>query len=164
MSDSELGDVIAKATLVDFAAGATVADYTVPNPGGVWMVRRGRVELQAGDGSPLDTVESGGIFGYTPLLTGGGMDFVARTAVPSSLIRLPDAAVLAQFATPAGLAYLASTAFPGPSTDRAATAPVADARPVADLVHGEVLIVERDATVREAVCAMTERQIGRAHV
>lgn len=162
MTDDELRGVVAESTVRDFAAGATVADYTGPEPAGVWMVRRGRVELQAGDGSPLDTVEVGGVFGYTPLLTGGGMDFVARTALPSTLIRLPDAVVLAQFAKPAGLAYLASTAFPGPTADRAATAPVADARPITDLVHGDVLIVERDATVREAVCAMTERHVSYA--
>lgn len=162
MSPDELRDVAVAATVEDFASGVTVADYTRPRPGGVWMVRRGRVELQAGDGSPLDHVEVGGIFGYTPLLTGGGMDFVARTVLPSSLIRLPDAVVRAQFAKPAGLAYLASTAFPGPTVDRAATAPVADARPVADLVDGDVLTVARDATVREAVCAMTERHVSYA--
>lgn len=164
MSADELRDVAVAATVEDFASGATVADYTRPKSGGVWMVRRGRVELQAGDGSPLDHVEVGGIFGYTPLLTGGGMDFVARTVLPSSLIRLPDAVVRAQFAKPAGLAYLASSAFPGPTADRAATAPVADARPVADLVDGDVLTVARDATVRETVCAMTERHVSYALV
>ena len=107
MSGDELRALAAAATVVDFAAGAVVADYTRPMPDDVWMVREGRVDLQAGDGTPLDTVQTGGLFGYTPLLTGGGMDFIARTALPSNLIRLPDAAVRAQFAKPAGLAYLA---------------------------------------------------------
>lgn len=162
MSDDELRALADAAYVVDFAAGATVADYTSPTPDGVWMVYRGRVELQAGDGSPLDTVEVGGVFGYTPLLTGGGMDFVARTALPSSLVRLPDATVRTQFAKPAGLAYLASTAFPTPGADRAATAPVADAAPVADLVHGEVLVVAPDASVRDVVVEMTERGVSYA--
>ena len=39
----------------------------------------GQVTLQASaDGTTIDTVTDGGIFGYTPLLTGGGMEFVAR--------------------------------------------------------------------------------------
>ena len=46
-----------------------------------------------------------------PLLTGGGMDFEARTTEPSTLIRLPGALVRAQFAKPAGLAFLASSAW-----------------------------------------------------
>lgn len=162
MSDEELQQLVARAAVADFAAGATVADYTTPAPDGVWMVLDGRVDLQAGDGTPLDTVEPGGIFGYTPLLTGGGMDFVARTALPSRLIRLPDAAVREQFATPPGLAYLASTAFPTAGGDRPAMAAVADASPVADLVHGDVLTVEPDASVRDAVIAMTDRHVSYA--
>ena len=40
----------------------------------------GQVTLHASaDGTMIDAVEQGGIFGYTPLLTGGGMEFVART-------------------------------------------------------------------------------------
>lgn len=162
MSDDELRELAAAATVVEFAAGATVADYTKPMPDDVWMVCAGRVDLQAGDGTPLDTVEVGGLFGYTPLLTGGGMDFVARTALPSSLIRLPDGAVRAQFAKPAGLAYLASTAFPVAGGDRAATAPIADAAPVADLVRGDVLLVDPDASVRQTVVAMTDRHVSYA--
>ena len=40
----------------------------------------------------IDTVEPGGIFGYMPLLTGGGMEFEARATEPSTLIRLPGCA------------------------------------------------------------------------
>lgn len=162
MSDDELLALAGAAVVVEFAAGATVADYTTPIPDDVWMVCEGRVDLQAGDGTPLDTVEVGGIFGYTPLLTGGGMDFVARTAVPSKLIRLPDAPVRAQFAKPAGLAYLASSAFPAAGSERAATAPIADAAPVADLVRGDVLVTTPDASVRETVVAMTDRHVSYA--
>ena len=71
--------------------------------------------LQAADGAAVDVVEPGGIFGYTPLLTGGGMEFVARATEPSTLIRLPGEQVRTQFATPAGLAFLASSAW---SVDR----------------------------------------------
>ena len=40
------------------------------------MVRTGQVALRnSGDGTTIDSVGPGGIFGYMPLLTGGGMDF-----------------------------------------------------------------------------------------
>ena len=101
MSDGEMSDLAAGSTLVDFPAGAVVADYATRVPDDVWMVRSGQVTLQASaDGTTIDTVEEGGIFGYTPLLTGGGMEFVARAVAPSTLIRLPGALVRAQFPGP----------------------------------------------------------------
>ena len=112
MSGDELAGLAAGATVVEFPAGAVIADYADRVPDDVWMVYTGQVTLQAsGDGATIDTVGRGGIFGYTPLLTGGGMEFDARATVPSTLIRLPGAPVRAQFARPAGLAFLASSAW-----------------------------------------------------
>src|SRR5689334_21405950 len=132
MTDGELVDLAAGSELVDFPAGAVVADYARRVPDDVWIVRSGQVTLLASaDATSIDTVEPGGIFGYTPLLTGGGMEFVARTTVPSTLIRLPGAPVQAQFAKPAGLAFLASTAWNmGSRTDRPTISPTTDSRPV----------------------------------
>ena len=71
-------------TVVEFPAGSVVADYAARPPDDVWMVHSGQVLLQGtADSTTIDTVEPGGIFGYTPLLTGGGMDFVARAACPA---------------------------------------------------------------------------------
>jgi CBS domain-containing protein len=90
--DEELAELAAASESVDFPAGAVVADYSTRVPDDVWMVRSGQVTLQASaDATTIDTIEQGGIFGYTPLLTGGGMEFVARTTEPSTLIRLPGA-------------------------------------------------------------------------
>ncbi len=160
----ELADLAAGSELVDFAAGAVVADYATRVPDDVWMVCTGQVTLHASaDGTTIDTVEQGGIFGYTPLLTGGGMEFVARTTEPSTLIRLPGALVRLQFAKPAGLAFLASTAWNTSSrTDRPTIAPTTDSRPVGEIVHGDVLLVEPDASVRDAVCRMTEHHVSYA--
>ena len=132
-------------------------------PDDIWMVCTGQVTLQAStDGSCIDTIDSGGIFGYTPLLTGGGMEFVARATEPSTLIRLPGEQVRAQFAKPAGLAFLASSAWGITPGDRAPLVPVADSRPVGELVHGDVLMVSPDASVRDAVVQMTERHVSYA--
>lgn len=164
MTDDELADLAAGSELVDFASGAVVADYATRVPDDVWMVRSGQVTLLASaDGTVIDTVTEGGIFGYTPLLTGGGMEFVARTTLPSTLIRLPGAPVRSQFAKPAGLAFLASTAWNTSSRpDRPTIAPTTDSRPVGDLVHGDVLVVAPDASVRDAVCKMTEHHVSYA--
>ncbi|GAB7067972.1 CBS domain-containing protein [Mycobacterium hodleri] len=161
-SADELADLAAGSTVATFATGAVIADYSAQVPGDVWMVCTGRVTLQAADGAAVDVVEPGGIFGYTPLLTGGGMEFVARAAEPSTLIRLPGEQVRTQFATPAGLAFLASSAWSVDAGSRPALVPVADSRPVGELVHGDVLLVTPDVSVRDAVIRMTERHVSYA--
>lgn len=162
MSADELADLAAGSTVVPFVTGAVIADYSTQVPDDVWMVRTGRVTLQAADGSAIDTIEPGGIFGYTPLLTGGGMEFVARATEPSTLVRLPGEQVRTQFAKPAGLAFLASSAWSITPGNRPALVPVADSRPVGELVHGEVLLVAPDVSVRDAVVQMTEQHVSYA--
>lgn len=164
MTDAELAELAAGSELVDFPAGAVVADYATRVPDDVWMVRSGQVTLHASaDGTIIDTVEPGGIFGYTPMLIGGGIEFVARTSMPSTLIRLPGAQVRSQFAKPAGLAFLASTVWHMTSrTDLPAIAPATDIRPVGELVHGDALVVGPEASVRDAVCRMTEHHVSYA--
>jgi CBS domain-containing protein len=165
MSDDELAELAAGSTVVEFPAAAVVADYATRVPDDVWMVHTGNVALHAsGDGMTIDSVGPGGIFGFMPLLAGGGMDFEARTTVPSTLIRLPGALVRAQFAKPAGLAFLASSAWNLGTTDRPTIAPATDSRPVADFVHGEVLLVRPDTSVRDAVVQMTEHRVSYALV
>jgi CBS domain-containing protein len=161
-SADELADLAAGSTVATFATGAVIADYSAQVPGDVWMVHTGHVTLQAADGSAVDVVEPGGIFGYTPLLTGGGMEFVARATEPSTLIRLPGEQVRTQFATPAGLAFLASSAWSVGAGSRPALVPVADSRPVGELVHGDVLLVTPEVSVRDAVIRMTEQHVSYA--
>ena len=163
MSDDELAELASGSTVADFDAGVAVADYASRVPDDVWMVYTGSVALLASkDGVTIDTVGPGGIFGYTPLLTGGGMDFEARTTVPSILIRLPGSLVRTQFAKPAGLAFLASSGWNLGTTDRPTIAPATDSRPVAELVHGEALLVSPDTSVRDAVVRMTEHHVSYA--
>ncbi|MET0450655.1 MAG: putative nucleotidyltransferase substrate binding domain-containing protein [Mycobacterium sp.] len=163
MSAEELAELATGSTQVEFATGAVIADYAGQVPDDVWMVRSGHVTLQASsDGAAIDTIEPGGVFGYTPLLTGGGMEFVARATEPSTVIRLPGEQVRALFAKPAGLAFLASSAWSTAPGNRPALVPVADSRPVGELVHGEVLLVSPDSSVRETVIQMTEHHVSYA--
>jgi CBS domain-containing protein len=163
MSDEELAELAAASVVVEFPAGSLVADYATRVPDEVWMVHSGQVALRnSGDATTIDTVGPGGIFGYMPLLTGGGMDFEASTIGPATLIRLPGAMVRAQFSKPAGLAFLASSAWNLGTADRPTIAPATDSRPVAELVHGEVLLVSPDTSVRDAVVRMTEHHVSYA--
>jgi CBS domain-containing protein len=163
MSPDELAELAAGSERVEFPADAVIADYSVHVPDDVWMVCAGHVALQASaDGSAIDDIEPGGIFGYTPLLTGGGMAFVARATEPSTLLRLPGDQVRAQFAKPAGLAFLASSAWNATPGNQPALVPVADTRPVGELVHGDVLLVAPGDSVRDAVIQMTEHHVSYA--
>jgi CBS domain-containing protein len=147
----------------DFTAGEIVTDYSSQVPDDIWMVCTGHVTLQSStDGSTIDTVEPGGIFGYMPMLTGGGMGFVARATENSTLIRLPGGLVRMQFAKPSGLAFLASSAWNTAHDNRLPLVPMSEGRPVGELVGGEVLVVDPDTSVRDAVVAMTERHVSYA--
>lgn len=162
MSPAELAELAAGSTVVTAAPDEVIADYSAQVPDDVWMVGAGHVMLQAADGSAIDSVPPGGIFGYIPLLTGGGMEFVARATEPTTLVRLPGRLVRAQFARPAGLAFLASSAWSVTPGSRPALVPAADSRPVGELVRGEVLMVAPETSVRDAVVQMTERHVSYA--
>lgn len=162
MSDAELSDLAAGASVVEFPAGSVVVDYAQRGPDRVWMVRTGQVTLQAADGATIDTVGPGGLFGYTPLLTDGNVEFIARTTASSTLVRLPDGLVRDRFAKPAGLAYLAASAWNVGTPERPTIAPATDSRPVAELLDGGALVLPPDTSVRDAVVAMTARQVSYA--
>lgn len=162
-TESELAELAAGARVEQFPTGVVVADYAARVPDEIWMVREGAVALRAsGDGALIDVVEPGGLFGYMPLLAGAGMDFEARTTAPSTLIRLPGALVRAQFAKPAGLAFLASSGWSRSTVDRPTIAPATDSRPVAELVHGDVLTVAPSDSVRDVVVQMTGHHVSYA--
>jgi CBS domain-containing protein len=161
MPDDELGRLADGATVERFPGGIVVADYAGHVPDDVWMVFDGSVTLHASaDDAVIDTVTAGGIFGYTPLLTGSGMQFKARTAAPSTLIRLPGEQVRDQFARPAGLAFLAASAWSAAATPPKTAA--REGRAVGELVHGEVLTVDAGTPVRDAVVEMTRRHVSYA--
>ncbi|TDL08206.1 cyclic nucleotide-binding protein [Mycolicibacterium obuense] len=161
-TDDELTALADGAAIETFPADVVVADYASRVPDAVWMVRDGLVTLRAsGDGALIDVVGPGGIFGYLPLLSGAGMDFRATTSAPSTLIRLPGALVQQQFAKPSGLAFLAASGW-NRAAERATIAPATDARPVAELVHGDVLLVQPGETVRDVVIEMTGHHVSYA--
>lgn len=162
-SDTELNDLVAASALEQYGAGTVIADFSRHVPDDIWMVLAGSVNLQeagrSGGGQVFDTIEPGGIFGYVPMLTGGGIEFLARTTEATTVVRLPGELVRAQFAKPAGLRFLALSATPSSQLVTAS-----DSRPVGDLVHGTVLIVEPGISVRDAVVQMSDQRVSYALV
>ena len=58
--------------------------------------------------------------------------------------------------------FLASSAWSLVPGNRPALVPVADSRPVGELVHGDALVVAADLSVRQAVVQMTEHHVSYA--
>lgn len=157
----ELEDVAGAATAVDYATGATILDVDMRDVDSVWVVRSGRVVVlhpdnQALTAVPIDTVEVGGVFGFSAMLSGARFGFVARTTEPSVILQLPGSLMRPLFSKPAGLAFLAdavsaaNSQVGGPS-DRST------GRTVGDLLSGPAVLVDADTGVRDVVRSMTDR-------
>ncbi|WP_037142478.1 putative nucleotidyltransferase substrate binding domain-containing protein [Rhodococcoides fascians] len=157
----ELDALSAEARSVEYATGATILDVDMRDVDSVWVVRRGRVVILQPDDTaltalPVDTVDVGGVFGFSAMLSGSTFGFVARTTEPSVVIQLPGALMRPLFSEPAGLAFLAEAV----TTANAAVAGPTDRttrRTVGDLVSGPAIVVDAATTVRDAVRDMTER-------
>jgi CBS domain-containing protein len=160
MTVDALAELAGASTVHRYDAGAVIVDYSAQEPGEIWLLCSGQVVLltAAPDGDePFDTVPPGGIFGFFPLLTGGSVQFVARATEPSTVVRLPGDLVRAEFAKPAGLSFLASSAWNTISGNRVA-AQRPSLRPVGDLLHAEPVFTTADTTIRDAVRHMTEHR------
>ena len=160
MAPDALANLAAAASVRQYDAGAVIVDYSEQEPGEIWLLCSGQVVLLVAgpDGDePFDTVPPGGLFGFFPLLTGGSVQFIARATEPSTVVRLPGDLVRTEFAKPAGLSFLASSAWKTISGNRVA-AQRPSLRPVGDLVHAEPVFTTADTTIRDAVRHMTEHR------
>ncbi|WP_029116651.1 putative nucleotidyltransferase substrate binding domain-containing protein [Mycobacterium sp. URHB0044] len=160
MAPDALAGLATASSIHRYEAGAVIVDYSAQEPGEIWLLCSGQVVLlvAGSDGDePFDTVPPGGLFGFFPLLTGGTVQFVARATEPSTVVRLPGDLVRAEFAKPAGLSFLASSAWKTISGNRVA-AQRPSLRPVGDLVHAEPVFTTADTTIRDAVRHMTEHR------
>ena len=160
MTPSALDELAAAASRHEFGVGSIVVDYTSHVPDEIWMVCSGQVTLlHTGDdqiaAGQIDTISTGGIFGFFPLLTDGDVQFKAQATEPSTLLRLPGELVRPVFAQPSGLSFLASSAWGTMSGKRSPVEGPASRRPVGDLVRAEPVFTTPDTSVRDAVKHMT---------
>lgn len=147
------------ATLERFFAGETVLDAFASPTVEVFVVVEGRVGLwNDADqlaGPAQERVGSGGLFGFSAMLTGQPVGPRAVALRPSTVARLPEAAVLPAFTSPGGSRFLASEVSSALHGHETPTYSV-----VSDLVRTEPLVVEGRRPVAEAVRAMTEHGHG----
>ena len=163
MSPEALAELASAVSTHTFGVGDLIVDYTTEVPDEIWMLRSGAVALLADSSEgaePVDAVTPGGVFGYFPLLSGGQVKFAARAAEPSTLLRLPGALVRSVFTKPAGLSFLASSAWDIISTRTRAEQPSLIA--VGDLVRDEPVFTSAATTVRDAVRHMTDQRASYA--
>jgi CBS domain-containing protein len=159
MSEECLADLASVASTHTFGTGELVVDYTEDVPDEIWVLRSGQVALLAdssADAESVDSITPGGVFGIFPLLTDGQVKFTARATEPSTLLKLPGSRVRAVFAKPAGLSYLASTAWDTRAEQNKAQRPSLTA--VGDLVPAEPVFTSADTSVRDAVRHMAARR------
>jgi CBS domain-containing protein len=159
-------ELAAAASVHTFGVGELIVDYAAATPGEIWMVRLGNVALfadSAEDADQIDSIEAGGVFGYLPLLSEGQVWFSARATEPSTVLRLPGELVRAIFAQPAGLSYLARSAWDVIAMRSKGQQPSTVA--VGNLLTGEaVFTTTADTSVRDAVRHMAERRVSYALV
>ncbi|MBY6705609.1 cyclic nucleotide-binding domain-containing protein [Rhodococcus sp. BP-241] len=168
LTRSDLADLAATASTAEYAAGDVVVGPGVDDIDAVWVVWSGSVDLLHPDdvdgAAPLDTIEPGGLFGFSAMLVGVRTTFTATAARPSVVVRLPGPSVRPVFASPAGVTYLARTiaqSFGGrsiasPSPDGAGLS-AAPGGTAAALVRRAAATVDAHTSIRDAVCLMTER-------
>lgn len=163
MTPAALDALAAAASVEKFAPGDLIVDYVAAAPDEIWMLKSGSVALHTNSepaGDPVDIVEPGGVFGFLPLLSGGKVALSAWAQQRSEAIRIPGALIRSVFADPAGLSYLATSAWDtivtrAPS-DRASLVAVAA------LIPRAPLFVSGDLSVRDAVRRMADEHTSYA--
>jgi CBS domain-containing protein len=158
LDDAALGALAAASKPVSHDAGAIVLGTASGPPESAFVVRDGAVELVA-DGRVFDLLGEGEMFGYAAMLAELPVGFTARAAEPTTLLRIPEAALRPVLERPDALRYVARTLaeqpalFTGP--DRTG-APDPAERPVRELIRAPALVVEPSTPVRDAARRMAE--------
>ena len=134
LSPEELERLAEDAVVLDLAADEVVVESTARATEEIWVVYQGQVHLWAVDddvtGEPLETVNPGGIFGFSSLLTGERPQFTARMHGPGILVRLQGRNARPVFSRPAGVSYLAGLVSAGLRQPRSPFEAVLGRRPV----------------------------------
>lgn len=154
-----LATLAESARLQEFSAGEVVVDAFAEPTVEVFVVVRGRVGLwNAADllaGPVQERLEPGQLFGFSAMLTGQPVGPRAVALRPTTVARLPEAAVLPAFTSRGGTRFLAremSLALSGRTAPTYTT--------VADLVRTTPLVVDGTDPVGQVARAMSEANVG----
>jgi CBS domain-containing protein len=147
------------ARLETFSPGAVVLDAFVEPTVEVLVVVEGRVGLW-NDADQLagpvqERLDPGMLFGFGAMLTGQPVGPRAVALRPTTVARLPEAAVLPAFTSRGGTRFLAREMASAMRGRTATTYPT-----VSDLLRTAPLVVAGTEPVRRVVHAMSERDVG----
>jgi CBS domain-containing protein len=141
-----------------FPAGSTIFRQGADPSKHVRVVRRGAVEL-VDQGSVLDLLGEGELFGHASMLAGLPTGFEVRAKEDTLCYRLPADAVIPLLERPAGLRFVARSLFARPKKPDPGSLPAnvdSQQKPAASLIRGEPLVCEPDATLRDAARLMSQ--------
>ena len=142
-----------------FASGATIFAKGAPRVEFLRVIRAGAVEV-VNDGSVLDLMGPGEMFGHASMLSGLAPDFDARAAEDSLLYRVPAEVAARVLAGPRGLRYVTRLLLEDRHHLR--TGPPAEAvrdrlrQPVRATIRTAPIICAPTTSVREAARLMTD--------
>jgi CBS domain-containing protein len=157
LDEPTLEELARKVEVEFFPAGSTIFRQAAEPSKHVRVVRRGAVEL-VDQGSLLDVLGEGELFGHASMLAGLPTGFEARAKEDTLCYRLPADAVVPLLERPAGLRFVARSLFARPKPDPGSLPANVDPQqqPAARLIRGEPLVCEPDATLRDAARLMSQ--------
>jgi CBS domain-containing protein len=157
VAEGELERLAEGSQLLRFEAGCNVLVEDGPVSAGVYVVRRGAVEL-VHDGEVVDVLDVGQAFGHPSMLTGRAPAFTVRTREPSEVILAP-AKLAAGYLSSEFVADTLRARMVRTGQVVHAQGDVRTAH-LGDLVHRPAAICRPDDTVREAARRMAEKDVS----
>jgi CBS domain-containing protein len=156
LDEAEVQRLAAAAEVEHHPTGTTIFSQGAEPVAHLRVVRSGAVELVL-DGRTLDLLGVGELFGQASMLSGLPTGFAARAQQDTTCLSIPAELARDAFARPEGLRFLSRSLLNRGRLDQRreeATDP-AD-RPVASLVHRELVVCAPDTPIREAAQRMTD--------
>lgn len=157
LSEADLRDLAAAADVVDFTPGSEILDAFAAPSEAMFVVLTGRVELWnapvAGGEDADEVLGTGGVFGFSALLSRALVGPLAIAAGPVRLVRIPASAVAPVFSSAAGVVFLAQNLTPNAVRSSAQAGYVV----VDELIYSDPVLAEPSMTVTQVASLMTER-------
>jgi CBS domain-containing protein len=157
LDEAELERLASRTEIEFFPVETTIFPQGERPQGRIRVIRRGAVEL-IDQGSPVDLLGEGEMFGHPSVLSGEPTRYGARAREDSLIYSLAAEDVIPLLSRPSSLRFLArsllSRSRPGHSSGIDAPSAEVARQSAASLVHGPPVIVEPDSTLRAAARRM----------
>jgi CBS domain-containing protein len=163
LDEAELEELAKSVEVEFFAAGTTIIRQGEAPLDHARVIRRGAVELLS-EGSVLDVLGEGELFGHPSMLSGMPAGLAARAVEDTLCYRLPADAVVALLGRPTGVRYLARSLLTRPRPDTAASGLDVGGQPLARLVHGRPVVCEPAWSIRDVAGQMADNTASAALV